>query len=184
MNEITTDETRFNGVIADIAEINPKTDIALTEEERVSFIPMQNTSEDGNIIAIQERAFREVSKGYTRFAENDVLVAKITPCFENGKGGYAEGLLNGIGFGSTEFHVIRAIPDRADSRFLHQLTRSERFRRLGEGSMTGSAGQKRIPADFIKEYPICSPLPERRKSPRFSLGLTGQLLSTKSKQRS
>jgi type I restriction enzyme, S subunit len=164
MSEVSTEGTFFNGVIADIAEINPRTDIALAEEERVSFLPMQSTSESGDIIALQERVFAQVSKGYTRFAENDVLVAKITPCFENGKGGYAKGLLNGIGFGSTEFHIVRAIPGKADSRFLHHLTRSERFRKAGEGSMTGSAGQKRIPSNFIKDFPIfIPPLPEQKK---------------------
>ena len=164
MSEVSTDGSIFNGVVADIAEINPRTDIALTEEEQVSFLPMQNTSESGDIISLQSRLLSEVSKGYTRFAENDVLVAKITPCFENGKGGFARGLLNGIGFGSTEFHVVRAMPDKADSKFLHHLTRSERFRRAGEKSMTGSAGQKRIPAEFIKEFPIfVPPLPEQKK---------------------
>ncbi len=164
MSEVSTDGSIFNGVVADIAEINPRTDIALTEEEQVSFLPMQNTSESGDIITLQSRLLSEVSKGYTRFAENDVLVAKITPCFENGKGGFARGLLNGIGFGSTEFHVVRAIPGKADSKFLHHLTRSERFRRAGERSMTGSAGQKRIPAEFIREFPIfVPPLPEQKK---------------------
>ena len=172
MSEVITEGTFFNGVIADIAEINPRTDIALAEEERVSFLPMQNTSESGDIIALQERVFAQVSKGYTRFAENDVLVAKITPCFENGKGGYAKGLLNGIGFGSTEFHIVRAIPGKADSRFLHHLTRSERFRKAGEGSMTGSAGQKRIPSNFIKDFPIfIPPLPEQKKIAEILSGI-------------
>jgi len=182
MSEVSTDETFFNGVVADIAEINPKTEISLAEEERVSFLPMQNTSESGNIISLQERAFREVSKGYTRFAENDILVAKITPCFENGKGGYAEGLLNGTSFGSTEFHIVRAIPGRADSRFLHHLTRSERFRRSGEGSMTGSAGQKRVPADFIKEFPIfIPPLPEQKKIAEILSGIDIAITKNKTK---
>ena len=172
MSEVITEGTFFNGVIADIAEINPRTDIALAQEERVSFLPMQNTSESGDIIALQERVFAQVSKGYTRFAENDVLVAKITPCFENGKGGYAKGLLNGIGFGSTEFHIVRAIPGKADSRFLHHLTRSERFRKAGEGSMTGSAGQKRIPSNFIKDFPIfIPPLPEQKKIAEILSGI-------------
>jgi len=181
MSEVITEGTFFNGVIADIAEINPRTDIALAEEERVSFLPMQNTSESGDIITLQERVFAQVSKGYTRFAENDVLVAKITPCFENGKGGYAKGLLNGIGFGSTEFHIVRAIPGKADSRFLHHLTRSERFRKAGEGSMTGSAGQKRIPSNFIKDFPIfIPPLPEQKKIAEILSGIDNQILSVKS----
>ena len=180
MSEVITEGTFFNGVIADIAEINPRTDIALAEEERVSFLPMQNTSESGDIIALQERVFAQVSKGYTRFAENDVLVAKITPCFENGKGGYAKGLLNGIGFGSTEFHIVRAIPGKADSRFLHHLTRSERFRKAGEGSMTGSAGQKRIPSNFIKDFPIfIPPLPEQKKIAEILSGIDEEIHTIK-----
>ncbi len=172
MSKVSTDGSIFNGVVADIAEINPRTDIALTEEEQVSFLPMQNTSESGDIISLQNRLLSEVSKGYTRFAENDVLVAKITPCFENGKGGFARGLLNGIGFGSTEFHVVRAMPGKADSKFLHHLTRSERFRRAGERSMTGSAGQKRIPAEFIKEFPIfVPPLSEQKKIAKILSGI-------------
>jgi type I restriction enzyme, S subunit len=182
MSEVITEGTFFNGVIADIAEINPRTDIALAEEERVSFLPMQNTSESGDIIALQERVFAQVSKGYTRFAENDVLVAKITPCFENGKGGYAKGLLNGIGFGSTEFHIVRAIPGKADSRFLHHLTRSERFRKAGEGSMTGSAGQKRIPSNFIKDFPIfIPPLPEQKKIAEILSGIDKSIDNLRSK---
>ena len=182
MSEVSTEGTFFNGVIADIAEINPRTDIALAEEERVSFLPMQSTSESGDIIALQERVFAQVSKGYTRFAENDVLVAKITPCFENGKGGYAKGLLNGIGFGSTEFHIVRAIPGKADSRFLHHLTRSERFRKAGEGSMTGSAGQKRIPSNFIKDFPIfIPPLPEQKKIAEILSGIDSQLVTDSQK---
>jgi type I restriction enzyme S subunit len=172
MSEIHYSGEDANGSIGDIAEINPKTDINLSGQSKVSFLAMQDTSESGEVVALQERNFSEVSKGYTRFAENDVLVAKITPCFENGKGGYAKGLLHGVGFGSTEFHVVRATPGKADARFLHHLTRSEAFRRAGEGSMTGSAGQKRVPVDFIKEFPIfIPPLPEQKKIAEILSGI-------------
>ena len=160
------------GCIGDIAEVNPKTKIEVLENEHVSFISMQDTDESGGIIRKQVRYFAKVKKGYTRFAEDDVLVAKITPCFENGKGGYAQGLLHGVGFGSTEFHVIRALPTRADSKYLYHLTRSSKFRRFGEASMTGSAGQKRISAEFIREYPIfIPPLHEQKKIAEILSGI-------------
>jgi type I restriction enzyme, S subunit len=81
------------------------------------------------------------------------LVAKITPCFENGKGALAHSLTNGIGFGTTEFHVIRP-NDAADADYLHQVTLTRSFRSAGERQMTGSAGQRRVPAEFIEDFPI------------------------------
>lgn len=153
-----------SGVISEIAEVNPKTVVNLPGYSQVSFIAMQDTSETGEVTRTQVRTLNEVFKGYSRFENDDILVAKITPCFENGKGGLTENLLNGIGFGSTEFHVLRAIEDKADSKFIHHITQSERFRKKGEGSMTGSAGQKRIPADFIKLFPVNIPsLSDQRK---------------------
>ena len=146
-----------SGSISDIAEINPKTIVKLPSDSQISFIAMQDTSETGEVNRTQVRSLNEVIIGYTRFRNNDILVAKITPCFENGKGGFPENLLNGVGFGSTEFHVLRAIQNKAVSKFIHHITKSERFRKAGEASMTGSAGQKRIPADFIKHFSINIP---------------------------
>lgn len=92
-----------------IAEINPKVRIPkeITGNDEVSFIPMGDVSESGDWITRQTRQLRSVTAGFTAFEEGDVLVAKITPCLENGKGAHAQGLRNGIGFGSTEFHVLR-----------------------------------------------------------------------------
>ncbi|MEW6738558.1 MAG: restriction endonuclease subunit S [Nitrospirota bacterium] len=141
--------------LSKIAQINPPPQKAEDESE-VTFLGMADVSEAGKIINAQIRKFREVSLGFTSFKGNDVLIAKITPCFENGKGCLAEGLKNNVGFGSTEFHVLRPTPEVLP-RYLHLLTVTHHFRGIGEIYMTGSAGQKRVPADFLRDYII--PLP-------------------------
>ena len=90
----------------------------MTPDIDYSFVAMPSVSEDGRIDASIERPYSEVCKGFTYFAENDVLFAKITPCMENGKGGVAKGLKNGAGFGSTEFHVLRPIKGASDPYWL------------------------------------------------------------------
>ena len=102
------------------------------------------------------RPFAEVKSGYTPFREGDILLAKITPCFENGKGAIAKGLSNGVGFGSTEFHVLRP-REGTDLNFLFIHTRTPEFRRYGEANMIGSAGQKRVPASFVTDWRIPTP---------------------------
>jgi type I restriction enzyme S subunit len=110
----------------------------------------------------QTRAFRDVAKGYTVFRNGDVLAAKITPCWENGKIGQAK-LDHATGVGSTEFHVVRPAPD-LDARFVLHFLRQPHVRRAGELRMTGSAGQKRVPAGFLEalELPLL-PVPEQRR---------------------
>ncbi|WP_418139466.1 restriction endonuclease subunit S [Oceanimonas smirnovii] len=148
--------------LGDIAVINPsRSEKPL--DGKVSFIPMDAVSESAKILRLDARDYSEVSKGFTSFKNDDVIVAKITPCFENGKGAYLEGLRNGVGFGSTEFHVIRA-GYKADARFLFYLTRTSEFRVRGERNMQGSAGQKRVTTDYIKLYKVLTPpLPEQKK---------------------
>ncbi|MGF1755557.1 type I restriction endonuclease subunit S, partial [Vibrio makurazakiensis] len=92
------------GSLSDFSTINPKLNsgLTLTGETKVSFIKMEDVSNNAQVKRKHTRSYSEVSKGFTKFNDYDVLVAKITPCFENGKGGYAENLVNGIGFGSTE----------------------------------------------------------------------------------
>jgi type I restriction enzyme S subunit len=104
-----------------------------------------------------------VRKGFTAFANEDVIVAKITPCFENGKAALCRGLTNGLGFGSTEFHVLRCT-DAVIPEYVYHFVRQESFRRDGEANMTGSVGQKRVPADWLKavEIPL-APLAEQRR---------------------
>jgi type I restriction enzyme S subunit len=108
------------------------------------------------IVKPATRPFREVSKGYTSFAENDVLVAKITPCMENGKCAIARGLRDRIGFGSTEFHVLRA-STRVLPEWLLYFWRLPETRRNAERCMTGTAGQKRVPSSHLKQVKIRLP---------------------------
>ena len=111
----------------------------------------------------ETRSYSEVSKGYTPFIDGDVLVAKITPCFENGKIAQAR-LSRRYGFGSTEFHVVRPRSDRVDARYLVHFLRQERIRKQGESRMTGSAGQRRVPEHFLAGLTIpLPPLPEQRR---------------------
>jgi len=116
---------------------------------------MGDVSESGQWINQQTRPLRSVWFGFTSFEEGDVLVAKITPCLENGKGTHAVGLENGIGFGSTEFHVLRSRPG-VHARYLHQLCQWRRFRVAAESQMVGSAGQQRVQRQFFDEFRIAA----------------------------
>lgn len=142
--------------LAEIAEINPsRTTLRLDGDDNVSFIPMSDVSESAKWTYRQVRPLSEVMRGYTYFQENDVLVAKITPCAENGKGCLARGLVNGVGFGSTEFHVLRA-RENADADFIYQLSTYKAFRDQAAAQMTGSAGQQRVPESFLANYPVAA----------------------------
>lgn len=121
--------------------------------EKVTFLGMEDVSEDGQIIRQSEMPFSQVKKGLTYFGRNDVLVAKITPCFENGKGACLDKLKTEKGFGSTEFHVLRA-KDNAIPRYIFYQTQTESFRKKLETEMTGTAGQKRVPSSAIINYPL------------------------------
>lgn len=148
--------------IEDVAKLNPPRNI-LPDEEEVSFLGMADVSEEGKIVNFFIRKYGDVKNGFTYFKDGDILVAKITPCFENGKGALAKNLKNGIGFGSTEFHVIRS-GEKVFPTYLFYHTRLYRFRGHGEQNMTGSAGQKRVPTDFIETYKIpLPPIAEQRR---------------------
>jgi type I restriction enzyme S subunit len=112
---------------------------------------MSDVTESGDWVGRNERPLGAVRNGFTAFANGDVLVAKITPCFENGKGAHVTELTNGIGYGSTEFHVLRA-RDGVSQRFIHHVTQSANLRRTAEAFMSGSAGQRRVPSDFFNRY--------------------------------
>ena len=134
----------------------------LRPDMEVSFVPMEAVGEYGGLDLRQTRELTDVIEGYTYFAEGDVVVAKITPCFENGKGSLATNLANGIAFGTTELHVLRCSP-RLDRRFLTYLTYCDAFRRLGEAAMYGAGGQKRVPTSFLSNLtPAFPPLHEQR----------------------
>lgn len=136
---------------------NPsKGEIKIAEDELVSFVPMEAVGEFGGLNLNAEKELGEIGGGYTYFADDDVVVAKITPCFENGKGAIARGLKNGIAFGTTELHVMRSgealLPD-----YLFHLTMSHPFRCIGESEMYGAGGQKRVPETFLKDFRVGLP---------------------------
>ena len=140
-------------------EINPnkKSIENIEDSTEVSFIPMAAVSEKGEIDTSEIKTYSEVKKGFTSFSDKDVLFAKITPCMENGKGAVAEGLKNNLGFGSTEFHVLRPKQELCDSYWLYYLMSLPEFRKKAELNMKGSAGQKRVPANFLAKFEISLP---------------------------
>lgn len=152
--------------LGDVCEINPRLprNHGLADDKAVSFVPMAAVDENAGAIRDRHnRVFGEVKKGYTSFREGDVLFAKITPCMENGKAAIARGLIDGIGFGSTEFHILRAkesvLPD-----WLYYFVRRESFRREAKRNFTGTAGQQRVPTSFLAstEIPIPTIHEQRR----------------------
>lgn len=131
---------------------NPlKSELDLPDDTEVSFVPMDAVGELGGLRLDDTRELGDVYNGYTYFADGDVCIAKITPCFENGKGALAEGLANGVAFGTTELHVLRPSPT-LDARFLFYLTIANDFRSHGESEMLGAGGQKRVPESFLKDW--------------------------------
>jgi len=152
--------------LTEIAELNPGLAESLESETPVSFVPMSAvTAETASTTGGEERSYGQVSKGYTPFLNGDVLIAKITPCFENGKIAQAT-LSHRFGFGSTEFHIVRPRADKAEARYLLHFLRQERIRRDGERKMTGSAGQRRVPEHFFASLEI--PVPPLEKQRRIA----------------
>lgn len=136
---------------------------------RATFLPMEAVGERGDLDLSITRCVEEVRNGYTQFFDGDVLIAKITPCFENGKGAVVNGTRNGVGFGTTELHVLTPTSE-IDARFLYYTTVSDRFRKLGEAAMFGAAGQKRVPEEFVREYRIPVPPLARQRAIADYLG--------------
>lgn len=154
--------------LAQIAKLNPaKTELRLVNDETIiSFVEMASVSEKGVITHSEPRTLGSLRKGsYTYFSENDVLIAKITPCMENGKCALATGLENGIGMGSTEFHVIRANLEKVLPAFLFAFLNREEIRQNAAKVMTGASGHRRVPANFYEELRI--PLPTLAEQKKF-----------------
>ena len=130
--------------------------------DEVAFLAMDAIGTHGSLDLSVTRRIDDVRSGYTQLANGDVVVAKITPCFENGKGALIQGIAGGIGFGTTELHVLKPVPD-LDGRYLYYVTVDPRFRKLGEAWMFGAAGQQRVPEDFVRDYRIpVPPLSQQR----------------------
>ena len=152
--------------LGDVCKINPpKIDAKkLSDELEVSFIPMADVSDvTEEVIGSQTRKLSEVKNGFTNFQENDVVFAKITPCMENGKSAIIGKLKNDIGYGTTEFYVIRS-SDRIINKFVYHLVRSSEFRSKAKANMSGAVGQQRVPKSFMQQYFIKLPLlPEQQE---------------------
>lgn len=145
--------------LGEVCTINPakREGLALARETLVSFVPMSDLGEK-RIAFIPKEAKRidDLGASYTYFADGDVLVAKVTPCFENGKAGVARGLTNGVGFGSSEFYVLRPT-DRVLAEFVYFCVTSETFRGPAIAQMTGTGGLQRVPKRYVEQFRI--PLP-------------------------
>jgi len=151
--------------LGEICEINPnKIKIEIDENELVDFIPMKNISEDSpEIIEKNFEKFKDLQKGYTQFIENDILFAKITPCMENGKTAIITDLKEKIGYGSTEFHILRSTKI-INNKLLYNFLKQKRFRDDAKYNMTGSVGFRRVPTIFMKNYSFpLPPLDEQKR---------------------
>ncbi len=145
--------------IGEVAEVNPRPSAdPPSDDTLVSFVPMAACeAKSGRLDASETRPFGELrKKSFRRFEEGDVVVAKITPSMENGKAALARNLVGGQAFGTTEFHVLRT-GSRLDARYLLHFVLQQRFRGEAASHMTGTAGQLRVPAEFLRQAPI--PLP-------------------------
>jgi len=143
------------GPLSKFAQINPRRELR-SDDSEVSFVPMNAVSENGYLASPQARNYSSVKKGFTAFRDNDVILAKITPCFENGKAALVTDLINGVGFGSTEFHVVRANKSCLPAFMFAQIY-SDQFRCLGKATMTGTGGQQRVPTAFVENYELSVP---------------------------
>ncbi len=149
----------------------------ITDETLVSFVPMAAVSEKTQEITVQKtEPFAEVKNGYTYFRDGDVIFAKITPCMENGKVAVAKGLKNGVGFGSTEFHVLRA-REGLDSRFIFYLVWNPSFREEAKRHMAGTSGHLRVPMEFIENKEVSIPSLSVQQDILAKLDVTNQNLS-------
>ena len=158
--------TRHFEKLENICTINPSKTILrdMDDSTIVSFVEMASVSNDGYIFKMEDRTLGSLRSGsYTYFAENDIIIAKITPCMENGKCAIAKGLTNGIGLGSSEFHVFRC-NQGIDNRFLFGFLNRDIIRKEAEKQMTGASGHRRVPIDFYEHLEIPLPSLEQQKA--------------------
>lgn len=138
----------------------------LDDNLNVTFLGMKDISEKGQVDLSTIKTYEEVKKGFTNFENEDVLLAKITPCFENGKAAIVRNLLNGYGFGSTEFYVLRPDQSIILPEYVYAIIKSYTFTEFGKYKMTGAAGQKRLPKEYVLNYKF--PLPPIELQEQFA----------------
>lgn len=141
------------------ATLNPpvRRDLLDDPDQEVSFLPMEAIGEDGSLNLEQNRPVADVRNGYSYFEDGDVAFAKVTPCFENGKGALMRGLRCAAGFGTTELTVLRPNLAVADARYINYIVQGSSFRAFGAGAMTGAGGLKRVPDEFTRNFPVLLP---------------------------
>lgn len=153
--------------LGEVCTINPSRprDLARKDDQPTSFVPMDSVDAvSGTILRPLLRRFADVKNGYTYFAEGDVLFAKITPCMQNGKHAIARGLIDGIGFGTTEFHILRP-SESVLAEWIHFFVRQPGFLNKATEHFTGAVGQQRLPPGYLKDYPIpLPPVPEQKRT--------------------
>ena len=149
----------YAGHLEDFVEVNPKTSRKdLQTHTKVSFVPMPAVKEKTNEVVYELRDYEEVKTGFTIFQRNDLLWAKITPCMQNGKSFIASDMPTEIGFGSTEFHVLRVKKNKEIYMpYLWTILSDEKILEAAQGMFGGSAGQQRVPDTFLKKFPIVLP---------------------------
>ena len=148
-----------------VCEVNPKKEdiSSLPDDLEVSFFPMASVDEKtGTITNPQVRMLKDVKTGFSNFKEGDVVFAKITPCMENGKSAVIKKLVNNIGYGTTEFYVLRC-GERINKDFLFHLVRSYKFRSSAKQEMTGAVGQQRVPKKYLEDYEVYLPTIDEQK---------------------
>ena len=159
INEQLQKGTEYRPLRGFLETINPSKEIVkdVQDDTRVSFLSMPDVSNEWEVTNLQTRILKQVRSGYTFFQEWDVLFAKITPCMENGKGALVGRLENNLGFGSTEFFVLRADKTKLIPKLLFYFTKTQGFRKDATGAMTGASGHKRVPQSFIEGYDVSFP---------------------------
>ncbi len=154
----------YAGNLQDFVEVNPTTNRQdLKDDSVVSFVPMPAVTEKINEVIYEQKQYAEVKTSFTTFQKGDLLWAKITPCMQNGKSFLADTMSTEIGFGSTEFHVLRKKSERIYMPFLWVLLSDEHILEAAQGMFGGSAGQQRVPDTFLKKFPIVLPPIEIQK---------------------
>ena len=146
------------GVLKDYVDVNPPTDCSkLSDNSIVSFVPMTNVQEKTNMVTYDDVPYEKVKKGFTVFKKGDMIWAKITPCMQNGKSCIVDQMPTEIGFGSTEFHVIRKKDERLYMPYLWAILSNDNVLKAAQAVFNGSAGQQRVSSSFIERFPAVIP---------------------------
>lgn len=147
--------------LKEVATINPRRpSIERPDDVLTSFVPMENVDEVmGAVATLSCEPYSKIKRGYTYFEDGDVIFAKITPCMQNGKHAILSGLIDGFGFGSTEFHVIRP-GEGIMSEWIHSFLRRKETLNAAMNTFTGAVGQQRVPESFLEELEIPLPVPD------------------------